>query len=235
MAATDGAPEPLLRFYDQDVSWRECRADRECASIEVPLDYDDPEGEAITLSLLRVPAEDSDRRIGSLVVNPGGPGVSGVTYAADAETYFGEELREVFDIVGFDPRGVSESTPIDCRTDEELDAYIGADPDPDTAAERREARALFAAFGEGCLERSGDADAPRLHRGGRPRPRRHPGRAGAGEAQLLRRVLRHPHRRDVRRPLPRPGRPAGARRRGRPHRRRRWSRPRSRPAASRPR
>lgn len=154
--ATDGAPEPLLRFYDQDVSWRECRADRECASIEVPLDYDDPEGETVTLSLLRVPAEDSDRRIGSLVVNPGGPGVSGVTYAADADTYFGEELREVYDVVGFDPRGVSESTPIDCRTDEELDAYIGADPDPDTAAERREARALFAAFGEGCLERSGD-------------------------------------------------------------------------------
>lgn len=155
VAATDGAPEPLLRFYDQDVTWRECRADRECTSIEVPLDYAEPEGEVITLSLLRVPAEDSDRRVGSLVVNPGGPGVSGVNYAADADTYFGEELREVFDVVGFDPRGVSESTPIDCRTDEELDAYIGADPDPETAAERREARALFASFGEGCLERSG--------------------------------------------------------------------------------
>ncbi len=154
--ATEGVPAPLREVYDQQISWRECRADRECAELQVPLDYADPGGEQITLALLRVPAEDADRRIGSLVVNPGGPGVSGVTYAADADTYFGEELREVFDIVGFDPRGVAESTPVDCRTDAELDAYIGADPDPDTAAELREARALFAAFGDGCLERSGE-------------------------------------------------------------------------------
>ncbi len=154
--ATDGAPTPLREVYDQQLSWRECRADRECAELQVPLDYADPGGEQITLALLRVPAENSERRIGSLVVNPGGPGVSGVTYAAEADTYFGEELREVFDIVGFDPRGVAESTPVDCRTDAELDAYIGADPDPETVAERRDARALFAAFGEGCLDSSGD-------------------------------------------------------------------------------
>jgi pimeloyl-ACP methyl ester carboxylesterase len=152
----DGAPPRLLRYYEQEVSWRECRDDKECAELEVPLDYADPEGQVISLSMLRVPAEDPDRRIGSLVVNPGGPGVSAIDYAARSSSAFGEELREVFDIVGVDPRGVAASTPVECRTDGELDTYIAADPDPDTRAELRKARALFQDFGEGCLEDSGD-------------------------------------------------------------------------------
>ena len=80
-----------------------------------------------------VPATHSDQRIGSLLVNPGGPGGSGVEYAAAAEAYFGSELRAAFDIVGFDPRGVASSTPIDCLTDAELDAFVASDPGPDTA------------------------------------------------------------------------------------------------------
>lgn len=151
-----GAPPELRRFYEQDVVWRECREDLECAEIEVPLDYAEPDGEAITLAMLRAPAEDPGRRIGSLVVNPGGPGVSAVDYAARSGSTFGEELREVFDIVGVDPRGVAASTPVECRTDDELDAYIAADPDPDTPEELRRARALFRDFGQGCLDESGD-------------------------------------------------------------------------------
>lgn len=153
---TEGAPPRLLRFYSQQPDWRECRETMECADIEVPLDYEEPQGRTISLSMLRVPAEDPGRRIGSLVVNPGGPGVSAVDYAARSNTAFGEELREVFDIVGVDPRGVGESTPVQCRSDDELDAYLAADPDPDTAEERRRAGELFSAFGEGCLELSGD-------------------------------------------------------------------------------
>lgn len=152
----DGAPSELLRFYEQQVSWRDCREDLECAEIEVPLDYADPDGDAISLSMLRAPAEDAGRRIGSLVVNPGGPGVSAMDYAARSGSAFGEELRDVFDIVGVDPRGVAASTPLECRTDEQLDAYIAADPSPDTRAELREARELFREFGEGCLDASGD-------------------------------------------------------------------------------
>jgi pimeloyl-ACP methyl ester carboxylesterase len=146
----------LSRYYEQPATWRGCRSTMECTQIEVPLDYADPTGEAITLSVLRVPATNADQRIGSLVVNPGGPGGSGVDYAAAAETYFGAEVRAAFDIVGFDPRGVGESTPLDCASDAELDELVASDPDPDSRRESRAADALLADLGTGCLDRSGD-------------------------------------------------------------------------------
>ena len=148
------ADPALARYYDQELVWSECRSSMECAEVEVPLDYADPEGEAITLSLLKVPAEGD--AIGSLLVNPGGPGGSGVDYAASAESYFGEAILEVYDIVGFDPRGVARSTPIDCLSDEELDVFIASDPDPDSRQEVRVADRLMRGFGEGCLEVSGN-------------------------------------------------------------------------------
>ena len=147
--------EALKPYYEQTLDWSDCRSGAECAELEVPLDYAEPDGESITLSLLKVPATEDDP-VGALVVNPGGPGGSGVDYAASAESYFGEPLRESFDIVGFDPRGVGGSTPIDCLSDEELDTFIASDPDPDTAAEVRRSDELLQEFGEGCLELSGD-------------------------------------------------------------------------------
>ncbi len=99
----------LSAFYDQELDWKDCDGN-DCATLEVPLDYADPHGETIELSVLRVPATGKqDRRVGSLVVNPGGPGGSGVDYASNAATYFGRELLQAFDIVGFDPRGVGRS------------------------------------------------------------------------------------------------------------------------------
>lgn len=155
-AATDRPDPALERYYTQDVRWSGCRTNLQCAEIEVPLDYADPDGEAITLSLLKVPAENRKQRVGSLVVNPGGPGGSGTNYAANAQTYFGPEVRRVFDIVGFDPRGVGESTPVDCLSDERLDEFAASDPDPDSPAELDEMDQMLAEFGEGCLEKSGD-------------------------------------------------------------------------------
>jgi pimeloyl-ACP methyl ester carboxylesterase len=153
--ATDGEAA-LERYYSQDVDWRRCRQRLQCAEIEVPLDYEAPGGETITISLLKVPAGSDDRRVGSLVVNPGGPGGSGIEYAANASAYFGAELRQAFDIVGFDPRGVGESTPVDCLPDEKLDEFVASDPDPDTPAEVEEADQKIREFGEGCIQRSGD-------------------------------------------------------------------------------
>lgn len=155
-APTGVPPAGLRRFYSQQLDWRECRGDAECAELQVPLDYARPQGKQITLSLLRVPALDEQSKVGALVVNPGGPGASGVDHAAQAETYFGRPVRRHFDVVGFDPRGVGESTPVDCLSDAELDTFIGSDPDPETPAEVQEAQALLRQFGEGCLERSGD-------------------------------------------------------------------------------
>jgi pimeloyl-ACP methyl ester carboxylesterase len=145
----------LERYYSQDVDWSSCRDDLECAEIRVPLDYAEPDGETITISLLRVPAANKKQRVGSLVVNPGGPGGSGVEYAANAGAYFGPEIRQAFDIVGFDPRGVGESTPVDCLPDERLDDFVASDPDPETRAEAERSDGMIREFGEGCVEKSG--------------------------------------------------------------------------------
>ncbi len=149
----------LERFYTQDVGWTSCQGEFECAEVTVPLDYRRPRGETVTLSLLKVPAASPKQRVGSLVVNPGGPGGSGIQYAANASLYFGSELRQAFDIVGFDPRGVGESTPVDCVTDDRLDAFVASDPDPDTPAEVAASDRMVAELGEGCVRESGDLAA----------------------------------------------------------------------------
>jgi pimeloyl-ACP methyl ester carboxylesterase len=150
------APSPdLSRFYEQKVSWSGCHDGDECATMKVPLDYAHPGRRSITLSLLKVPARDQQHKVGSLVVNPGGPGGSGVDYAVNASSYFGDELLRSFDIVGFDPRGVGRSTPIDCLTDSQLDRFVATDPDPDTTAEIKASDKLLEQLGDGCVDKSG--------------------------------------------------------------------------------
>lgn len=146
----------LQRFYGQQLEWSECRDAQQCATLRVPLDYAKPAGPSITLALLKVPARDQGRRLGSMVVNPGGPGGSGVDYAARAEGTFGAPLLRSYDVVGFDPRGVGESTPVQCGADEQLNALVEADPDPDTAAERRRSDALIRGLGLSCLRDTGE-------------------------------------------------------------------------------
>ncbi|MEP9384556.1 alpha/beta hydrolase [Nocardioides sp. KR10-350] len=149
-------PDPALaRFYSQKLSWSGCRGSFQCAKLEVPLDYDHPEGRTIEIALLRDPADDPDHRVGSLVVNPGGPGAPGTDYAASGGFAFGRALRDDFDIVGFDPRGTGDSAPVDCLTDDQLDQYLAADPSPDTPAEVKAYEGWATRFGEGCASRSG--------------------------------------------------------------------------------
>ncbi len=96
------------------MDWSDCESFRnyECATLEVPLDYDDPDGETIELALIRRPAGDPAERIGSLLVNPGGPGASGVEFLPQWALSVDSELRDRFDLVSFDPRGVGgESSP----------------------------------------------------------------------------------------------------------------------------
>ncbi len=126
----DTAGEGALQdFYQQQITWEECGDEGfECATYEVPLDYEDPDGERLEIAVRRLPAA-GDAAEGSLVVNPGGPGGSGFDYAAAADTIVSEEVRERFDIVGFDPRGVGRSAPVECLETAELDEYLGADVD----------------------------------------------------------------------------------------------------------
>lgn len=151
-----GPPRPALaRYYGQRLQWARCQDSFYCATLTVPLDYRHPGGATLDLALLKAPAEDPGHRIGSLVVNPGGPGEPGTTYAAQAQRAFGAPLRDHFDIVGFDPRGTGGSDPVDCLSDHQVDAYVSGDPDPDTQAEERAYEHQVTAFGKGCVERSG--------------------------------------------------------------------------------
>ena len=98
----------LATFYDQELDWQECGSNRECSWLTVPLDYADPDGRTIDLAVLRTKAYQRAERVGQLVVNPGGPGGSGTSYAAAGALQFGK-LAQRYDIVGFDPRGVARS------------------------------------------------------------------------------------------------------------------------------
>ncbi len=155
-----GATEPpeagLAPFYSQELSWKSCRGDFECATLEVPVDYQDPGGQTIGLALLKDPADDPADRVGSLVVNPGGPGAPGTSYAENSSFAFRPVLRSAFDIVGFDPRGTGESDPVDCISDSDLDALVASDPTPDTPAEGQELEQTYEAFFQGCVDKSDD-------------------------------------------------------------------------------
>ncbi len=145
----------LARFYQQDVNWADCEQIFECASVQVPLDYAKPDGQAIRLSVLRRPADVPAERRGSLLFNPGGPGVAAIPYVENASKVFDRTLLNHFDIIGLDPRGVGSSSPIDCVSDSDLDVYLASDPDPDTSKEIKANTALLRAFGEGCQQRTG--------------------------------------------------------------------------------
>lgn len=153
------APDPALaEFYGQQLDWTECESDddMECATLEVPVDYAEPEGDTLRVALLKVPATRPDQRIGSLVVNPGGPGAPGTSYAAAAGQVFRPALFQRYDIVGFDPRGTGSSAPVDCLPDEGMDEFLAADPAPDSDAEVAEVTEGLEEFFDGCVERSGE-------------------------------------------------------------------------------
>jgi pimeloyl-ACP methyl ester carboxylesterase len=141
------------RRDDGTLDWRECDGG-ECADLTVPLDYDDPDGPTIEVALIRVRATDPDERIGSLLVNPGGPGASGVEFVAFNSFILPEELREHFDIVGFDPRGTGGTVPVECV--ESLDEVLGQDYSPDSPEERDVLEAAVGEFTQECEERHGD-------------------------------------------------------------------------------
>ncbi len=149
-SATKAAPSALRPFYEQRAQWKEC-GEFECATLEAPLDYADPGAASIDLALLKRPANNEDEKLGSLFVNPGGPGVSGISYAKLAEVLFTEPVLDHYDIVGWDPRGVGESTAISCMTDEQTDVYYETDSTPDTPAEVRALVNLNEKFTKGCV------------------------------------------------------------------------------------
>lgn len=128
-------PSSLAQYQSQKLTWTPCYEGFECTYLQVPIDYKNFNGGRFKLRVLRLKASNQRTKIGSLVINPGGPGASGVDYAYNAEFIFGPSLLAKYDIVGFDPRGVGVSEPIRCLTNSQTDESFAADSKPDNQKE----------------------------------------------------------------------------------------------------
>lgn len=140
----------LAAYASQVVEWERCaEGSGQCATVRVPLDWDDPAGDAIEIAVRRVVDGDSSR--GPLFVNPGGPGFGGQDFAQQIAGRWTN-----YDTVGWDPRGTGESTTVVCGTLEETDEIFELDGSPDDAAEDRALQEGATDFAQQCRDSSGD-------------------------------------------------------------------------------
>ena len=144
------------------LSWKDCGVTLgesfQCATIRVPLPYEHPQGRSISISLIRHLARDPARRVGSLLLNPGGPGGSGLLFLRRGLSLIPAELQARFDLVSFDPRGVGDSTPVRCFSSmEEQQALLGdVPPFPTTTAGEGDYLRAVGDFAGRCAERNPD-------------------------------------------------------------------------------
>jgi pimeloyl-ACP methyl ester carboxylesterase len=160
-SSSDTSVNPLSTTTDfivNPIEWKPCdgstSTEVECGNIEVPFDYADPEQGSFVLFVKRHNAASPADRIGSMMVNPGGPGFGGSSLADDAQYYFSQDLIDRFDIIAWDPRGTGESTPaVDCV--DTFDEYFGLDSPPETPEEKQALIDASQAFNDKCAENSG--------------------------------------------------------------------------------
>lgn len=163
-------PAALAPYYAQRPVWQPCDSGFECTTFRVPLDYDRPGDGDLTLAAARAAAEPSapgnaspapsaaasqSTRLGSLLLNPGGPGGSAIEYLEAAARTYDHGVRARYDLVGLDPRGVGRSNPVSCLSGDRMDAYTAVDLTP---GDQRGIDALIAAdkeFAEGCRKQAG--------------------------------------------------------------------------------
>jgi pimeloyl-ACP methyl ester carboxylesterase len=145
------APAAIAPELAAAVEWRPCDAGYQCATVTVPLDHDQPAGPTIDLALIRLEA--TGERRGSIFVNPGGPGASGVGYVKQGFRLDADTMA-AYDLVGFDPRGVGDSSQVGC----DLDRSRGPLPDfsPDTPEERRQLDASAEQLARSCAEQDAE-------------------------------------------------------------------------------
>src|SRR4051812_29609851 len=169
-AAPTTAPTPPAA---KPVTWRDCTgqikpllsgqpgSDRElafqCGRTDVPISYAEPRGATMPLFLVRVRLAGQTDRLGSLVVNPGGPGASGAEAAIGLAIKLPEDVLKRFDLVGFDPRGVGLSTPVECIPTALKDQMVASEPRPATGQQIDDAFALARKVADGCTGKYGDA------------------------------------------------------------------------------
>ncbi|MBV1936266.1 alpha/beta hydrolase [Streptomyces sp. BV286] len=138
------------------LAWSDCQGGFECANADVPLDYRDPQGRTITLAVIRKKAADQTKRKGTLFLQPGGPGNSGVDFVRGNYADLPAALRDSFDVFGYDVRGVGRSSPLQCFDDQRYtkavtDAKGAPGPEAFGPAVREAAE-----FNQACLDNSGD-------------------------------------------------------------------------------
>ncbi|WOX22972.1 alpha/beta hydrolase [Streptomyces solicathayae] len=161
-SAPHPAPSPsgtagLETYYGQRLAWRDCGVpDFQCATLRVPLDYAKPDAGEVKLAVSRVKATGPGKRLGSLLVNPGGPGASAIGYLQGyAGIGYPAPVRARYDMVAVDPRGVARSAPVECLTGPQMDAFTQVDSTPDDDRESAALETSFKAFAAGCEKDAG--------------------------------------------------------------------------------
>ena len=151
-------PADLAPYYHQVLTWKSCSTGMQCTTAKAPLDWSKPKGATISLALIRHQATDG-HPLGSLLVNPGGPGGSGYDFVRDSLTFAVDKTLETnYDIVGFDPRGVNHSTAVKCYTNPKtLDNYIYSIPKGTMGSDQwiTEVEQQNKAFGADCAKYTG--------------------------------------------------------------------------------
>ncbi|MET1255438.1 alpha/beta hydrolase [Aliikangiella maris] len=168
---TSSAEQKTIKHYDipsidldiPEINWQPCEtrpAPFECAQVDVPLSYSpyDRSDKTTSIALARYPASDPEQKIGSILLNPGGPGGSGVNFVLNAGPFlFSPQVREKFDLIGFDPRGIGASNPLQCFTSaEEQEKALASPAEPtefEAILEKRKADKFFAKL---CRKNGGD-------------------------------------------------------------------------------
>jgi len=149
-------PTTLAGYYAQTLRWQPCDKVFQCSRLLVPFDYRRPAWRRFSLPVIRLRATDPGKRLGSLVVNPGGPGGSGISYAMQARTEIAAPVRARFDVVGFDPRGAGASEPaVHCLSGPQLDTYFSTNENLTGPAHLAPVVAEAKVFARGCGRESG--------------------------------------------------------------------------------
>lgn len=149
-------PSDLASYYDQKLSWRDCGATGfDCTTMKVPLDYAHPvAADDLKLVVARKKAAGPGKRLGSLLVNPGGPGGSAIDYLQYAALGYPAPVTSRYDMVAVDPRGVARSEPVECLGDKQMDAFTAVDTTPDNPGEITALTKADRDFAAGCDKRS---------------------------------------------------------------------------------
>jgi len=147
------SPSPIPLPSPSNVAWSSCGGGFQCGTVQVPLDYSHPTSGDIRIALIKKPATNQANRIGSLLTNPGGPGASGIQFLRDSASAM-SGLNARFDLIGFDPRGVGQSSPVRCLSDAQEDTYNALDSVLDDPQEKQAMIQADKDFVAGCQQMS---------------------------------------------------------------------------------